>query len=124
MVVLIVCIRRNPRLSSVEFSAYWREKHGPLVASVPEFIRHVRHYVQYHLIDAEDLPFPLFGDFSDYDGVAALTFDDPETIERAMSEPRYLEIIRPDEANFIDAERCMSFVTHANVVHASVSTVA
>ena len=35
----------------------------------------------------------------------------PEEIEKAFNEPRYLEIIRPDELKFVDLEKCLSFVT-------------
>ncbi len=46
-----------------------------------------------------------------YDGVAELWFDNPEEIARAFEEPRYLEIIRPDELKFVDLSNCISFLT-------------
>lgn len=116
MVVLIVCIKRQPNLSREEFSKHWRDVHGPLVASVPEFAKYVRRYAQYHMIDSDNIPFSTFGDVSSYDGVAALWFDDAASIGLALTEPRYLSVIRPDEANFIDEPNCMSFVTRENVV--------
>lgn len=47
-----------------------------------------------------------------YDGVAELWFDSVEELNRAFNEPRYLEIIRPDEYKFADLPGCISFVTH------------
>ncbi|MBV8139286.1 MAG: EthD family reductase [Deltaproteobacteria bacterium] len=51
MVKLIICATRRSDISRHEFDSYWREKHGPLVKSVPEFARYVRKYVQCHLLE-------------------------------------------------------------------------
>ena len=51
-----------------EFDAYWQNQHGPLVKSVPEFMRHVRKYVQCHIIqDAVPL-----GAEAPYDGAGRI----------------------------------------------------
>lgn len=107
MVKLIVCAKRKPGISHEEFARYWRENHGPLVKGVPEFIRHVRRYVQCHILSNSA---PL-GVGSDYDGVAELWFDSIDELNKAFSEPRYLELIRPDELKFADLGNCVSFVT-------------
>jgi uncharacterized protein (TIGR02118 family) len=112
MVTLVVCIRKKHGLSTEAFQKHWREVHGPLVRSVPEFMRHVRKYIQYHVISAEDMSQKTVGHAADYDGIAALTFDSPEAIETAFSEPRYLELIRPDEGNFIDPDKCLTWMTN------------
>ncbi len=107
MVKLIICATRKAGLSREEFSAHWLNHHGPLVRSVPEFARHVRKYVQSH-IAADQVPFAIPGN---YDGVAELWFDSAEDCARAFQEPKYLEIIRPDELTFVDAGKCISFMT-------------
>jgi uncharacterized protein (TIGR02118 family) len=107
MVKYIICARRKSGWTRAEFSDYWRNQHGPLVRSVPEFMRHVRKYVQCHIVAGTG---PL-GVEGTYDGVAELWFDSPEEITRAFEEPRYLEIIRPDELKFVDISDCISFVT-------------
>jgi uncharacterized protein (TIGR02118 family) len=107
MIKLIICATRRSDLSHEQFDTYWREHHGPLVRSVAEFTRHVRKYVQCHLA-AEAVPFGIPGS---YDGIAELWFDNAEEARRAFSEPRYLEIIRPDELKFVDPHKCISFVT-------------
>jgi len=57
-----------------------------------------------------------FGIAAPYDGVAELWFDSVEAAEAAFREPKYLEIIRPDELKFADPLRCISFVTEENPV--------
>ncbi len=107
MVKIIVCAVRKPGMSHEQFDRYWRNQHAAVIKSVPEFTRHVRRYVQCHLA-AEDTPFLATGS---YDGVAELWFDDVAAMNTAFSEPRYLEVIRPDELKFVDMERTVSLVT-------------
>jgi len=113
MVKLIACAKRKPGITHEEFGRYWRENHGPLVKSVPEFIRHVRKYVQCHIVSNSA---PL-GASSDYDGVAELWFDSLDELNKAFNEPRYLEIIRADELKFADLANCVSFVTEEVPIH-------
>jgi uncharacterized protein (TIGR02118 family) len=113
MVKLIVCAKRKLGTSHEEFARYWRENHGPLVISVPEFIRHVRRYVQCHIVSNSA---PL-GASSDYDGVAELWFDSVDELDEAFNEPRYLEIIRADELKFADLVNCVSLVTEEVPIH-------
>jgi len=107
MVKLIICAARKAGTTHEEFSVYWREKHGPLVKSVAEFARHVRKYVQCHLVEGT----APFGIACDYDGVAELWFDSVDEAANAFSEPKYLEIIRSDELKFVDPQKCISFMT-------------
>lgn len=107
MIKLIVCAVRRHDLTHEQFDAYWRESHGPLVRSVTEFTRHVRRYVQAHIAQA-DVPLAQPGG---YDGIAELWFDDVDALNRAFAEPRYLEVIRPDELKFVDLGKTRSFVT-------------
>jgi len=107
MVKIIVCAVRKPGMGHEEFDRYWRNQHAAVIKSVPEFTRHVRRYVQCHLA-AQDTPFLEAGS---YDGVAELWFDDLAAMNAAFSEPRYLEVIRPDELKFVDMERTVSLVT-------------
>jgi uncharacterized protein (TIGR02118 family) len=107
VVKLIICVKRKEGITRKEFDAYWQDQHGPLVKSIPEFMQHVRKYVQCHIAENS---VPL-GAAAPYDGVAELWFDSAEEIARAFDEPRYLEIIRPDEHKFADLAGCISFVT-------------
>ncbi len=107
MIKYIICATRKAGMTREEFSLYWRHHHGPLVKSVPEFTRHVRKYVQCHLV-GDSVP---LGTTGAYDGVAELWFDSPEDLVKAFNEPQYLEIIRPDELKFVDLGKCISFIT-------------
>ena len=42
MVKFIGCARRKAGTSVAEFQDYWKNNHGPLVKSVPEFWQYVR----------------------------------------------------------------------------------
>lgn len=107
MIKLTVFAVRKADMSHAEFVRYWRDQHAPLVKSVTEFSRHVRRYVQCHGVSSA-LPLGVDGD---YDGIGELWFDDTASMEQAFSEPRYLEIIRPDELKFVDIDNCLSYVS-------------
>ena len=107
MVKYIICVARKAGMTHEEFSTYWRNHHGSVVKSVPEFTRHVRKYVQCHLV-GKVVPLGAAGA---YDGVAELWFDSVEELEAAFNEPRYLEIVRPDELKFADLTKSISFIT-------------
>lgn len=117
MITMIVCVRRKKGISREEFSRYWHDKHAPLVLSTPEFMQYVRKYVQYHFAPGQAAAGSLFGDISDYDGVGEIWFDSREAMNAALNEPRYLEIMRPDEHKFIDLEGCLSFVAEERVIY-------
>ena len=108
---LVVCIKRRPGMSHADFSTYWRERHGPLLAGCTDFTRHLRSYVQHHFVAGSSPVAAMFGVPGDYDGVAVLTFPNADAIARAFAEPRYLADVRPDEPNFVDLDHSLSFVT-------------
>jgi uncharacterized protein (TIGR02118 family) len=120
MIAMIACAKRKADMSLAEFNLYWIEKHAPLVRSVPEFMRHVRKYVQFHC-DPHRAQGAPFGGSVDYDGVGELWFDSLESMQKAFAEPRYLEVIRPDEVKFLDLEKCMIFITREWVIHDELS---
>ena len=84
---------------------------------MPEFMQHVRNYVQYHFATGEAAARSLFGDLSDYDGVGEIWFDSREAMNAALNEPRYLAVMRPDEEQFIDLAGCLSFVASEHVMY-------
>lgn len=92
-------------------------KHAPLVKSVPEFMCHVRKYVQHHSAPGAAEAGSLFGDISDYDGVGEIWFDSRESMDEALNEPVYLGKIKPDERKFIDLDGCLSFISEERVMY-------
>lgn len=110
MVKLMACLRRKAGMSEAEFHQYWKDTHGPLVKSVTEFSRYIRRYSQSHTLQDLASFFPPQATPA-YDGIAELWFESVEDMQQAFSEPRYLEIIRPDEQKFLDLPNCVTFIT-------------
>ncbi len=111
MVKLIVCAKRKPGMGVQEFHDYWRNMHGPQVRSVPGCRKYIRKYVQCHTI-----PQAYERNAAPFDGVAELWFDSLEDVDRFLSDPEYLERVRPDELKFTDHPNLVWFVTQEEAV--------
>jgi uncharacterized protein (TIGR02118 family) len=109
MVKVAALLKRKAGMSPQEFHRHWKDLHGPLVLSVPEVMRHIRKYVQSHTIDAGLSNTP--GGPGQYDGIAELWADNLDEVKKVLAEPRYLEVIRPDELRFLDLANCVFMVT-------------
>jgi uncharacterized protein (TIGR02118 family) len=109
MIKVSVLLKRKPGMSPAEFHRYWKDVHGPLVLGVPEVMRYVRRYVQCHSVADAFSGTP--GAASPFDGIAELWGDSIDEVKRALAEPRYLEVIRPDEEKFLDLANCVFMVT-------------
>ncbi len=109
MVKVSVMLKRKSGMSPEEFHRYWKDVHGPLVLGVTDLMRHFRKYVQCHAVPAAlgDTP----GAGSEFDGIAELWADSLDEVNRAFAEPRYLEVVRPDEYKFLDLPKCVFMVT-------------
>jgi uncharacterized protein (TIGR02118 family) len=107
MIRLVFLLRRKAGVSLAEFQRYWREEHGPLVASVQTKIGALR-YVQVHTLDD-----PMNaaaaqargGMEPPYDGVAELWWES----EQALADTLATEagraagaLLLEDERKFID----------------------
>lgn len=113
MLKFIIAFERRQGMSREDCHKYLRLSHGPRVAGVPEFSRHVRRYVQnYSLPELAALGTPRFI----ADGAAELWFDTPDSFVRAYAEPRYLQHIRPDESNFTNPTRYIATFTGETTV--------
>lgn len=107
MIRLVFLLRRKPGTSLVEFQRYWREDHGPLVASVQMKIGALR-YVQSHTIDdpmnaaaaqARGGMEPI------YDGVAELWWESEKALGEALATEAGRKagaLLLDDEKKFID----------------------
>jgi uncharacterized protein (TIGR02118 family) len=106
-VKLSVVIKRKEGMSFEDFDHYWDVDHAELVTSVPEFTRHVRRYVQAHLVpeytgEGDESKLQSQWGKAAFDGIAELWFDSTEDMVAAFNEPKFLELIGPDDPNFID----------------------
>lgn len=109
MIKLTFCLVRRPELSRAEFQRYWREVHGPLVASVQAPLR-IRRYVQTHSLpeDASEGLRAIRGGPVGYDGVAQLWWESLDDMAGLSSDPQAIEagrLLVEDERRFVDLSR-------------------
>jgi uncharacterized protein (TIGR02118 family) len=117
MIRLVFLLRRKPGSSLAEFQRYWREEHGPLVASVQTKIGALR-YVQVHAIDD-----PLNAAAAEarggmeppYDGVAELWWDSEQALAEVLATDAGRAagaLLLDDERKFIDLPSSPLYLTH------------
>jgi uncharacterized protein (TIGR02118 family) len=111
MIKLAVLLKRRKDLSFAEFDRYWDGTHGDLVIGIPEFTRHVRRYSQSHIIDPSYGGEGMAWKRADFDGIAEVWFDDLTAMTMAFNEPRFVEIVGPDDKKFIDPAGVSIMVT-------------
>jgi uncharacterized protein (TIGR02118 family) len=120
VVKLVFCVRRRSDIDAAEFHRYWRDVHGPLVASVASDLG-IRRYVQVHTLAT-----PLNGLLAatrrapeSFDGVAELWFDSAEAISGAASTTAGAaagDLLLSDERRFIDHSRSPLFLAEEHGV--------
>ena len=123
MIVITFLLRRRPDMPADAFHRYWREQHGPLVASHAHTLG-IRRYSQLHATDS------AFGtgiahsrgcEPSDWDGIALVWFDSEDALVAAGATPEGQaagEALLEDERRFIDLPRCQLFLSDDHsVVH-------
>lgn len=113
MITAIGFPQRAEGLTASDFSEYWLNSHAPLVRSVPEFMRHVQRYVQFHRL----VPAAKSAERFDIDGVGLLDFEDLEALRAAYSEQRYRAEIRRDERNFFDTRNLVAYYATEHVIY-------
>jgi len=104
MVKLLEAIGRRRDLTHEQFLEHLSFTHLEVVDRVPEFRNRVRGYVQNHLYVAER-EIASIGGLSvaaDADAIIEVWWDSAMEIRKAFEEPRYMEVIRPDELSFGD----------------------
>jgi hypothetical protein len=119
MVKLLEVIGRRPDFTHENFLKHQLTTHLEVVGRVPEFFKPVRRYMQNHLIidvarlaPIQGLPICVATD-----SIIEVWYDAIADIHKAFQEPRYYEIIRPDELAFGDVTGAWGVATHElNVV--------
>lgn len=101
---MIAFLHRRPDLAHDDFSAHWRDRHGPLaVARQPGFW----HYVQNHVIHGltEDAPY--------WDGIGEIHYRTMEdALTRSYDSEEAQQLIWEDVGRFLDYERCPTLTTN------------
>jgi uncharacterized protein (TIGR02118 family) len=102
--------RRAPRFATRDdWIRYWVEVHGPLAHGIPEFTRYYGRYVHNYVVPERD-------DEPEYDGIVEEWLESVDAFARCLAEPKYLEIVRPDEVEFVDFARSHMLLTEEDVV--------
>jgi uncharacterized protein (TIGR02118 family) len=105
MVKLICFVKRKPGMTPEAFHTYWREQHGPLVASTNSG-QYVLRYEQNHrpLEDYER------DGASEYDGVTEQWFASLDDFNKSIAEEDY-RLIAEDIPKFLDANALVWIMT-------------
>lgn len=111
MIKLAVLLQRKSGMSFEAFDRYWDGPHGDLVLGIPEFMRHVRRYSQSHLVDPSYEGAGMAWQRAAIDGIAEVWFDDLGAMTAAFNESRFVELVGPDDARFIDGSAVSILVT-------------
>ena len=109
VIKLICVVKRKPGMSPEEFHRYWREVHGPLIAST----RSGSHVVRY-----EQNPRPLSSYASDpggYDGVTIQWFESEASFRASLAEDDY-RLIDEDLPKFLDVPSLVFLLTEGEHV--------
>jgi uncharacterized protein (TIGR02118 family) len=111
MVKMFAVLRRNPELTREEFVTHWRDHHGPMIRNEPTLARHIVRYEQHVRLHNGSL-----SGNKDIDGVAVQWFDSIDGFGGFMSEPKYAELIAPDEQRFLDMDALEFIITEEPTV--------
>jgi hypothetical protein len=91
-------------LSHEEFVQHHGSSHLTLFEQCPGFVMRVQGYVQnFIIVDAEQLaPLKIPALQTDRDSLIEVWWDSVSEMEKSLSDPKYLELVRPDETSFAD----------------------
>jgi uncharacterized protein (TIGR02118 family) len=103
--------RRHARMSHDEWRRYWIEVHGPLAHGIPEFTQYYGRYVHNYVLPGVD------GQEPEYDGIVEEWLESVDAFARCLSEPRYLEHVRPDELAFVDFARSHLLLAEERLIY-------
>ena len=102
MIRLLCLLKRKPGMSIEEFEAYWRDRHGPLVASTRSG-SHVLRYLQHPRADHAD-------GMGDWDGVTEQWFASSAEFFASLAEEDYA-LIDADTHKFLDVANLQYILT-------------
>lgn len=114
MLKLVMVIPRRPDVTHAYFLQHVATTHLQVVDQVPEFRNRARRYVQNHLyVDPHELA-SIHGasGIPNADGLIEVWFSSVDDMLGAFQEPRYMELIRPDEHQFGDVAGAWGLATH------------
>jgi uncharacterized protein (TIGR02118 family) len=111
----VYVLRRRSDLTREAFQKYWREVHGPLVASHAELLGIIR-YVQMHTPDSARSSDELRGLMAEpFDGVAELWSEESRRTGSEEVRQAAVRALAEDERNFIDFARSSKWISEDHV---------
>lgn len=117
MIRLVFLLRRRPSMTLDAFQQYWRDEHGPLVASFARHIGALR-YTQSHRLDDPmnaSMHQARGGMEPEYDGVAELWWDSEDALGAALATEagrKAAAALLADEEKFIDLPSSPLWLNH------------
>lgn len=96
MIKMIITLKCRAGMSHEEIVHYQREIHRPLLLSIPEAQRYIRHFVVSYPTLAPNYSGP------DYDSVVEAWFDSLEDMDALYFSENFLRQVNPDHVNFMD----------------------
>jgi len=111
MVKLVAFLKRRDGMTLDEFYEHWEGTHGPLIRSTPELARHLVRYEQHRRV-----PEPSWAGTKGYDGITIQWLDSVEAFSAFCAEPKYAELIEPDEERFLDRDSLIWMITDEPIV--------
>ncbi len=114
MIKLMMCLRRNPKLSREEFQDYWKNSHAPLFMKNAQVMK-AKKYVQSHTLNSplNDGMKASRGMMDAYDGVAEVWFASEAELMEVMGSDdmaRLGKVLMEDEQKFIDHGASSAFI--------------
>ena len=113
MIRLIALICKRESVSAEEFKNYYEKKHVPLIES---FFPTLRGYKRTYLLESnmlnDTLPLESDNNASPFDVITELTFEDEDGLNQFFArgaDEEVVDIIRKDEANFLDGEKTIMY---------------
>jgi uncharacterized protein (TIGR02118 family) len=111
-VVKLMCfVKRKEGLTLEQFYEHWEGVHGPLIRSTPELARHIVRYEQHRRVSE-----PSWCGTPGYDGVTIQWLESVDAFTAFCSEPKYHEVLEPDEERFLDRDNLVWMITDEPIV--------
>ncbi|MCS7484623.1 EthD domain-containing protein [Umezawaea endophytica] len=110
MIKMILALKRAKHMTHDEFVDYQKNKHRPLLMSIPEVERHLRRFVVSYPVPTPRYP------GSEFDSIVEAWFDTTADLEALFSSDNFLKLVDPDHENFIDLTSVQQMVCEEDVV--------
>ena len=109
MIKIILALKRAKHLTHDEFVDYQKNKHRPLLMSIPEAEQYFRRFVVSYPVSE-----PQPG--SEFDSIVETWFDNMADLEAFFSSDNFLKVVDPDHENFVDSTSVQQMVCQEDVV--------